>query len=198
MTIDAPPVLEVPQPKSARRRSPLPAGTGRNRVARQLAFAIVAIITVFCVAVAGATLVHRIRLAPVRRAAPDVGIGHESLLVLVPVPAAKIKAGDLIVVDRKDTHTTELDKVDAVISQVKPAVEVRDGRDRALALNLPSNVWRVSTEVPFLGTVVKVLPGSILTWILIPAGVVLLAWSRWSRRRRRRALEHNVTPAPSA
>ena len=185
-------------PPSPLRRPLLPAGSRRAKWARSLGFAAVALVTVGCVAVAGATLVHRIRLAPVRTAAPDVGIGHASLLVLVPVPAAQIRSGDLAVIGRKDTHTTALYRVDAVLSQVSPAVEVRDADHKALALNLPATVWRVSYEVPFVGAVVKVLPGSIVAWILIPVGVLLVGWSRWLRRRRERARDRIVTPAPSA
>ncbi len=188
--------VEVHTP--ARRRPLFAEGSRPARVGQRIGLGVVGVITLLCALVAGGTLVHRIRLWPVRSAAPDVGIGHESLLVLVPVPAAKLRTGDLVVVDRKDTRSSGLYKVDALLSQVSPAIEVLGPHDKPLALNLPSTVWRVSYSVPFVGAVVKVMPGSIVTWTLIPIGVVLVASSRWSRRRRERARERNVTPAPTA
>jgi len=93
-----------------------PADSFSARAARTVGFGIVAAITLCCLAVAGGTLVHRIRLSPVRSAAPDFGIGRESLLALSPVPTAKLEVGDLVVIDRKDTHTCGLYKIDALVT----------------------------------------------------------------------------------
>ena len=106
---------------------------------------------------------------PAPEAAPNAHAPADSLLMLVPVPAAKVGRSDLVVLTPKGSDRARVYRVRAVLSAIDHTVEVTDQHGVEQAIHLPSTTWRVSREVPAIGRIIGAIPGSAVSWVLDPA-----------------------------
>jgi hypothetical protein len=164
---------------------PVRARRNVGRIGRVVLFSILVIGTAMVAILGVGGIVGRWRFLPAPEAAPNAHAPANSLLMLVPVPAAKIGRRDLVVLTPNGSGHARVYRVRAVVSPIDHTVEVTDQHGVETALHLPATTWRVSREVPVIGRVIRTIPGSALSWLLILAGIGALAFARFRPTGRR-------------
>jgi len=156
-------------------------GAAPRPLVGRLLYAGVAVVTAAFVLLAGGIFVGCWRLWPVAATAPDAHVAHDSLLFLVPIPAANVQTGDRIVVHEKGERHARLYKVESMLSTIDGSVEVRDPHGTPIAMKLPKTAWRVSRSLPVLGAVLRLVPGGVIPLLMIVLGAGLLLYARFRR-----------------
>ena len=173
----APPDSTLTEPARARR--------GLGRIGRIVLFSMLAIGTAVIATLGVGGVVGRWRFVPAPEAAPNAHVASDSLLMLVPVPDAKVGRRDLVVLTPKGSDRARVYRVRAVLSPIDHTVEVTDEHGVEQAIHLPATTWRVSREVPAAGRVIGAIPGSAVSWCLILIGAGVLTFARFGPSRRR-------------
>jgi hypothetical protein len=143
---------------------------------RVLSYALTAMLIVLAVGSA----VGRIRLAPApvnRMATP---YAKSDLVVVVPVPAQRVKAGDVLYVHSAHEHS--LLRVDRLVDSTTSQVHiVGDPQDKFR--HLAGTAWRVSGSVPFAGLALDLIAGPIPALLFVLFGLALVVRAEMQRGR---------------
>lgn len=156
-----------------------------GRVGRIMLFSLLAVGTAVIATLGVGGVVGRWRFLPAPEASPNAHVSSDSLLMLVPVPAAKVGRSDLVVLTPKGSDRARVYRVRAMLSPIDHTVEVTDQHGVEQAIHLPTTTWRVSREVPVIGRAIGAIPGSAVSWLLVLLGVGVLVFARFGPNRRR-------------
>jgi hypothetical protein len=144
-------------------------------------------IVLLLVVVAGGDAAGRWRLWAVHRSGAQTGIAHDDAVLLVPVPALEVKAGDRVVIGQPGAGAT-LFRITGVTDSTNAKVNVVEANNQAQEVALPAKVWRVSDVLPYSGTPLRLLAGPVQAALLVLGGIGIIAQAE-RRRHATRALD---------
>jgi spore coat-associated protein N len=156
--------------------------------ARRVLVVLVALVAATFLFVAAGAATGRFRPLPVDERGADVHVARSSIAVVVPVPLRSLHEGDIVLAQPARGHKDALYRVSAVDSWThQPIVQTDQGHQTSLSLG--DSVWRVSTVVPFGGTLYRLLVGTLQAILLLLACMALVARAAVQRRRRSEPVE---------
>ncbi len=161
-----------------------------RRFGRRVGSIALVVVVLALVVVAGGDAAGRWRLWAVHRNGAQTGVAHDDAVLLVPVPALEVKAGDRVVIGQPGVGAT-LFRISGVTDSTNAKVNVVDAHSQVQEVALPAKVWRVSRVLPYSGVPLRLLAGPVQAALLVLAGIGIIAQAE----RRRHAA--GATPAAS-
>jgi hypothetical protein len=126
------------------------------------------------VVVAGGTAAGRWRLWAVHRNGAQTGIARDDAVLLVPVPALEVKAGDRVVIGQPGAGPT-LYRITGITDSTNAKVQVVQADNDVQEVALPAKVWRVSYVLPYSGVPLRLLAGPVQAALLVLGGIAIIA-----------------------
>src|SRR5262249_5456338 len=124
--------------------------------------------------------VGRWKLVPAPPHTAGTSVDTSDLVVVVPVPVQKLKAGDVVIVRNKEEHA--LLRLEQIVDSEGPQVRFA-GDPPGRVRRLGGTAFRVSRTVPFLGGVLGLFAGPIQGALFVLIGIALVARAEWKRGR---------------
>jgi hypothetical protein len=165
----------------------------RPGLARRALFLAGILVVMVVVVLASGTIVGRWRFVTPDEIGPAVPVSRADLVVVVPVPAATLRAGDVVYV-RPPDQPGMLVRIDGVVDP-RLRTYLIHGETDAAPRKLPETVWRQRRALPAAGVPFRALAGPVPTLVLALTGVALVAGDLWQRRRRDASAPVPATPA---
>lgn len=151
-----------------------------RRAGRVLSSLMLTVLVLLLVLVAGGTAAGRWRLWAVHHLGAQTNVASNSAVLLVPVPALEVHAGDRVVLGQRGVGPT-LFRVTGVTDSQNAKVDVVDGHNMVQEIALPAKVWRVSKVMPYSGIPLRLLAGPIQAAFLVLGGIGVIAQAERKR-----------------
>ena len=171
--IDRRPRRAISAPVLARARS----------IGRRLLIAVVVFVVLVLALMSIGAGVGRFHAVPVDGQGPDVRVPHSSLAIVVPVAPLRLRSGDVIMTRIGSAPHEELYRITGVDSWTHQTYALNhDGR--LVEIKLGSQVGRVSSFIPYVGTPFRFAAGSPQGLALLFLAMLLLAKAAVQRKTR--------------
>jgi hypothetical protein len=149
---------------------------------QRLLFAAAACGAVVLVVFAAGTAAGRWRFVTPETKSPNVPLARSSLVVVVPVPAATLRTGDVVFV-RPRQGPSALIRIERVTDASGHKFEASDAHGSGPVV-LHDTAWRSTRVVPVAGLFFRMLAAWLPTLVLFVLGVALVVWDCLRHRRR--------------
>ena len=148
----------------------------RHALARLATFVVMGAL----VLVAAGDAAGRFRLVPAPERTGGTAYSSTDLVVVVPVPALRLREGDVLIVRNPREHA--LLRIDKIVDSDGPQVHIA-GDPASRVRQLGRTSWRVRFAIPYAGILLGLLAGPVQGALFVVAGLALVVRAEMRRGR---------------